>query len=292
MKRLDISTGELLEAMIDGKLEDWNKLDFKMYLEENGLDNEESLRLLLEEIEKKIEETRDGVFIPVHDRESLAILRKRVEGKPVDPGHVKHVEELEEEERIMEQSGKKSLYKAMEERGFFNDAHEIAVSTALQDGNMKLLKHYWEEVILGKVLEFRDHVKGMLGDEEKPANGDVKEGTGENLLKCELSNRLMALICFYQGIEIGNKFKGDEILKKFGSNHKEGSRLHDEYQGIENDIDRLGSSGKNRSDLYRIKEFKKVIEYFKSQGEGKIPDRLLADFKLLKENVEKYRYNK
>ena len=59
MKRLDISTGELLEAMIAGKLEDWNKLDFKMYLEENGLDNRESLRLLLEEIEKKIEETRE-----------------------------------------------------------------------------------------------------------------------------------------------------------------------------------------------------------------------------------------
>ena len=78
MKRLDISTGELLEAMIAGKLEDWNKLDFKMYLEENGLDNRESLRLLLEEIEKKIEETRDGVFIPEHERESLAILGKRL----------------------------------------------------------------------------------------------------------------------------------------------------------------------------------------------------------------------
>lgn len=207
MKRLDISTGELLEAMIDGKLEDWNKLDFKMYLEENGLDNKESLRLLLEEIEKKIEETRDGVFIPVHDRESLAILRRRVEGKPVDPGHVKHVEELEEEERIMEQSGKKSLYKAMEERGFFNDAHEIAVSTALQDGNMKLLKHYWEEVVLCKVLEFRDHVKGILGDEEKPANGDVKEGTGGNLLKCELTNKQIALVCFYRKIPVNNELK-------------------------------------------------------------------------------------
>ena len=67
----------------------------------------------------------------------------------------------------MEQSGKKSLYRAMEERGFFNDAHEIAVSTALQDGNMKLLKRYWEEAVLGKVLEFRDHVKGMLVDEEE-----------------------------------------------------------------------------------------------------------------------------
>ena len=167
MKRLDISTGELLEAMIAGKLEDWNNLDFKMYLEENGLDNRESLRLLLEEIEKKIEETRDGVFIPEHERESLAILRKRLEGKPVAPEYVKHVEELEEEERIMEQSGKKSLYRAMEERGFFNDAHEIAVSTALQDGNMKLLKRYWEEAVLGKVLEFRDHVKGMLVDEEE-----------------------------------------------------------------------------------------------------------------------------
>lgn len=283
MKRLDISTGELLEAMIAGKLEDWNKLDFKMYLEENGLDNRESLRLLLEEIEKKIEETRDGVFIPEHERESLAILRKRLEGKPVAPEYVKHVEELEEEERIMEQSGKKSLYRAMEERGFFNDAHEIAVSTALQDGNMKLLKRYWEEAVLGKVLEFRDHVKGMLGDEEK---------TGENLLKCKLSNRLMALICFYQGIEIGDKFKGDEILKKFGSNHRKGSRLHDAYQDIENDTDRLGASGKNQSDLYRIKEFKKVIEYFKSQGEGEIPDRLLTDFEMLKKNVEKYRCNK
>ena len=195
MKRLDISTGELLEAMIAGKLEDWNKLDFKMYLEENGLDNRESLRLLQEEIEKKIEETRDGVFIPEHERESLAILRKRLEGKPVAPEYVKHVEELEEEERIMEQSGKKSLYRAMEERGFFNDAHEIAVSTALQDGNMKLLKRYWEEAVLGKVLEFRDHVRGMLGDEEERRDGDTKEKPGENLLKWVFTNRQMALTC-------------------------------------------------------------------------------------------------
>lgn len=291
MKRLDISTGELLEALIDGKLEDWNKLDFKMYLEENGLDNEESLRLLLEEIEKKIEETRDGVFIPVHDRESLAILRRRVEGKPVDPGHVKHVEELEEEERIMEQSGKKSLYKAMEERGFFNDAHEIAVSTALQDGNMKLLKHYWEEVILGKVLEFRDHVKGMLGDEEKPANGAVKEGTGENLLKCELSNKQIALVCFYRKIPVNNELKALEIFKEFGSNNTSGKKLYNVYQNIENDADRLGSSGKDKSDQYKIKDLKKVIAYF-NENQGKVPDELLADFKLLKENVEKYRYNK
>ena len=291
MKRLDISTGELLEAMIDGKLEDWNKLDFKMYLEENGLDNEESLRLLLEEIEKKIEETRDGVFIPVHDRESLAILRRRVEGKPVDPGHVKHVEELEEEERIMEQSGKKSLYKAMEERGFFNDAHEIAVSTALQDGNMKLLKHYWEEVVLCKVLEFRDHVKGILGDEEKPANGDVKEGTGENLLKCELSNKQIALVCFYRKIPVNNELKALEIFKEFGSNNISGKKLYNVYQNIENDADRLGSSGKDKSDQYKIKDLKKVIAYF-NENQGKVPDELLADFKLLKENVEKYRYNK
>lgn len=291
MKRLDISTGELLEAMIDGKLEDWNKLDFKMYLEENGLDNKESLRLLLEEIEKKIEETRDGVFIPVHDRESLAILQRRVEGKPVDPGHVKHVEELEEEERIMEQSGKKSLYKAMEERGFFNDAHEIAVSTALQDGNMKLLKCYWEEVILGKVLEFRDHVKGMLGDEEKPANGAVKEGTGENLLKCELTNMQMALICFYRKIPVNNELKALEIFKEFGSNNTSGKKLYNVYQNIENDADRLGSSGKDKSDQYKIKDLKKVIAYF-NENQGKVPDELLADFELLKENVEKYRYNK
>ncbi len=291
MKRLDISTGELLEAMIDGKLEDWNKLDFKMYLEENGLDNKESLRLLLEEIEKKIEETRDGVFIPVHDRESLAILRRRVEGKPVDPGHVKHVEELEEEERIMEQSGKKSLYKAMEERGFFNDAHEIAVSTALQDGNMKLLKHYWEEVVLCKVLEFRDHVKGILGDEEKPANGDVKEGTGGNLLKCELTNKQIALVCFYRKIPVNNELKALEIFKEFGSNNISGKKLYNVYQNIENDADRLGSSGKDKSDQYKIKDLKKVIAYF-NENQGKVPDELLADFKLLKENVEKYRYNK
>ena len=278
MKRLDISTGELLEAMIDGKLEDWNKLDFKMYLEENGLDNKESLRLLLEEIEKKIEETRDGVFIPVHDRESLAILRRRVEGKPVDPGHVKHVEELEEEERIMEQSGKKSLYKAMEERGFFNDAHEIAVSTALQDGNMKLLKHYWEEVVLCKVLEFRDHVKGILGDEEKPANGDVKEGTGGNLLKCELTNKQIALVCFYRKIPVNNELKALEIFKEFGSNNTSGKKLYNVYQNIENDADRLGSSGKDKSDQYKIKDLKKVIAYF-NENQGKVPDELLADFK-------------
>ena len=191
----------------------------------------------------------------------------------------------------MEQSGKKSLYKAMEERGFFNDAHEIAVSTALQDGNMKLLKHYWEEVVLCKVLEFRDHVKGILGDEEKPANGDVKEGTGGNLLKCELTNKQIALVCFYRKIPVNNELKALEIFKEFGSNNISGKKLYNVYQNIENDADRLGSSGKDKSDQYKIKDLKKVIAYF-NENQGKVPDELLADFKLLKENVEKYRYNK
>ena len=290
MKRLDISTGELLEAMIAGKLEDWNKLDFKMYLEENGLDNRESLRLLLEEIEKKIEETRDGVFIPEHERESLAILRKRLEGKPVAPEYVKHVEELEEEERIMEQSGKKSLYRAMEERGFFNDAHEIAVSTALQDGNMKLLKRYWEEAVLGKVLEFRDHVKGMLGDEEKPDNGDMKEGTGTNLLECELSNRQMALICYYRKTPIYTKLKVSEIYKQFGSSNERTEKFQSHYSRIKFFANRTGADGTTANSC-NIKDFEIVIEYF-NKNQGKVPDELLADFELLKENVEKYRCNK
>lgn len=290
MKRLDISTGELLEAMIAGKLEDWNKLDFKMYLEENGLDNRESLRLLLEEIEKKIEETRDGVFIPEHERESLAILRKRLEGKPVAPEYVKHVEELEEEERIMEQSGKKSLYRAMEERGFFNDAHEIAVSTALQDGNMKLLKRYWEEAVLGKVLEFRDHVKGMLGDEEKPDNGDMKEGTGTNLLECELSNRQMALICYYRKTPIYTKLKVSEIYKEFGSSNDRTEKFQSHYSRIKFFANRTGADGTTANSC-NIKDFEIVIEYF-NKNQGKVPDELLADFELLKENVEKYRCNK
>ena len=290
MKRLDISTGELLEAMIAGKLEDWNKLDFKMYLEENGLDNRESLRLLLEEIEKKIEETRDGVFIPEHERESLAILRKRLEGKPVAPEYVKHVEELEEEERIMEQSGKKSLYRAMEERGFFNDAHEIAVSTALQDGNMKLLKRYWEEAVLGKVLEFRDHVKGMLGDEEKPDNGDMKEGTGTNLLECELSNRQMALICYYRKTPIYTKLKVSEIYKEFGSSNERTEKFQSHYSRIKFFANRTGADG-TTANRCNIKDFEIVIEYF-NKNQGKVPDELLADFELLKENVEKYRCNK
>ena len=290
MKRLDISTGELLEAMIAGKLEDWNKLDFKMYLEENGLDNRESLRLLLEEIEKKIEETRDGVFIPEHERESLAILRKRLEGKPVAPEYVKHVEELEEEERIMEQSGKKSLYRAMEERGFFNDAHEIAVSTALQDGNMKLLKRYWEESVLGKVLEFRDHVKGMLGDEEKPDNGDMKEGTGTNLLECELSNRQMALICYYRKTPIYTKLKVSEIYKEFGSSNERTEKFQSHYSRIKFFANRTGADGTTANSC-NIKDFEIVIEYF-NKNQGKVPDELLADFELLKENVEKYRCNK
>ncbi|RGL81547.1 hypothetical protein [Butyricimonas virosa] len=290
MKRLDISTGELLEAMIAGKLEDWNKLDFKMYLEENGLDNRESLRLLLEEIEKKIEETRDGVFIPEHERESLAILRKRLEGKPVAPEYVKHVEELEEEERIMEQSGKKSLYRAMEERGFFNDAHEIAVSTALQDGNMKLLKRYWEEAVLGKVLEFRDHVKGMLGDEEKPDNGDMKEGTGTNLLECELSNRQMALICYYRKTPIYTKLKVSEIYKEFGSSNERTEKFQSHYSRIKFFANRTGADGTTANSC-NIKDFEIVIEYF-NKNQGKVPDELLADFELLKENVEKYRCNK
>ena len=290
MKRLDISTGELLEAMIAGKLEDWNKLDFKMYLEENGLDNRESLRLLLEEIEKKIEETRDGVFIPEHERESLAILRKRLEGKPVAPEYVKHVEELEEEERIMEQSGKKSLYRAMEERGFFNDAHEIAVSTALQDGNMKLLKRYWEEAVLGKVLEFRDHVKGMLGDEEKPDNGDMKEGTGTNLLECELSNRQMALICYYRKTPIYTKLKVSEIYKEFASSNERTEKFQSHYSRIKFFANRTGADGTTANSC-NIKDFEIVIEYF-NKNQGKVPDELLADFELLKENVEKYRCNK
>lgn len=290
MKRLDISTGELLEAMIAGKLEDWNKLDFKMYLEENGLDNRESLRLLLGEIEKKIEETRDGVFIPEHERESLAILRKRLEGKPVAPEYVKHVEELEEEERIMEQSGKKSLYRAMEERGFFNDAHEIAVSTALQDGNMKLLKRYWEEAVLGKVLEFRDHVKGMLGDEEKPDNGDMKEGTGTNLLECELSNRQMALICYYRKTPIYTKLKVSEIYKEFGSSNERTEKFQSHYSRIKFFANRTGADGTTANSC-NIKDFEIVIEYF-NKNQGKVPDELLADFELLKENVEKYRCNK
>ena len=279
MKRLDISTGELLEAMIAGKLEDWNKLDFKMYLEENGLDNRESLRLLLEEIEKKIEETRDGVFIPEHERESLAILRKRLEGKPVAPEYVKHVEELEEEERIMEQSGKKSLYRAMEERGFFNDAHEIAVSTALQDGNMKLLKRYWEEAVLGKVLEFRDHVKGMLGDEEKPDNGDMKEGTGTNLLECELSNRQMALICYYRKTPIYTKLKVSEIYKEFGSSNERTEKFQSHYSRIKFFANRTGADGTTANSC-NIKDFEIVIEYF-NKNQGKVPDELLADFELL-----------
>ena len=282
MKRLDISTGELLEAMIAGKLEDWNKLDFKMYLEENGLDNRESLRLLQEEIEKKIEETRDGVFIPEHERESLAILRKRLEGKPVAPEYVKHVEELEEEERIMEQSGKKSLYRAMEERGFFNDAHEIAVSTALQDGNMKLLKRYWEEAVLGKVLEFRDHVRGMLGDEEERRDGDTKEKPGENLLKWVFTNRQMALTCFYQGIKIGNEYKGTEILKAFGSKNTSGKKLSSVYNQIKTESGRTGAGGSVRSNNHKIKNFEIVIEYF-NKNQGKVPDGLLADFKKLGE---------
>lgn len=286
MKRLDISTGELLEAMIAGKLEDWNKLDFKMYLEENGLDNRESLRLLLGEIEKKIEETRDGVFIPEHERESLAILRKRLEGKPVAPEYVKHVEELEEEERIMEQSGKKSLYRAMEERGFFNDAHEIAVSTALQDGNMKLLKRYWEEAVLGKVLEFRNHVRGMLGDEEERRDGDTKEKPGENLLKWVFTNRQMALTCFYQGIKIGNEYKGTEILKAFGSKNTSGKKLSSVYNQIKTESGRTGAGGSVRSNNHKIKNFEIVIEYF-NKNQGKVPDGLLADFKKLKENIEK-----
>ncbi|RGY10262.1 hypothetical protein DXA50_20430, partial [Butyricimonas virosa] len=244
----------------------------------------------LEEIEKKIEETRDGVFIPEHERESLAILRKRLEGKPVAPEYVKHVEELEEEERIMEQSGKKSLYRAMEERGFFNDAHEIAVSTALQDGNMKLLKRYWEEAVLGKVLEFRDHVKGMLGDEEKPDNGDMKEGTGTNLLECELSNRQMALICYYRKTPIYTKLKVSEIYKEFGSSNERTEKFQSHYSRIKFFANRTGADGTTANSC-NIKDFEIVIEYF-NKNQGKVPDELLADFELLKENVEKYRCNK
>lgn len=290
MKRLDISTGELLEAMIAGKLEDWNKLDFKMYLEENGLDNRESLRLLLEEIEKKIEETRDGVFIPEHERESLAILRKRLEGKPVAPEYVKHVEELEEEERIMEQSGKKSLYRAMEERGFFNDAHEIAVSTALQDGNMKLLKRYWEEAVLGKVLEFRDHVRGMLGnEEERELCVDVVENQClEQCKKVVEKNKndwgaVIGLFCHYTRTQ--NKISTEEdlkhILSMFGNPIKPKSLRNAINKQIKDPIHEPADTlNKNNN---RRKWLKKTLQYLKEFGyDTKEIEADIAEFKNFK----------
>ena len=151
---------------------------------------------------------------------------------------------------------------------------------------MKLLKRYWEEAVLGKVLEFRDHVKGMLGDEEERRDGDTKEKPGENLLKWVFTNRQMALTCFYQGIKIGNEYKGTEILKAFGSKNTSGKKLSSVYNQIKTESGRTGAGGSVRSNNHKIKNFEIVIEYF-NKNQGKVPDGLLADFKKLKENIEK-----
>lgn len=293
MKRLDISTGELLEAMIAGKLEDWNKLDFKMYLEENGLDNRESLRLLLEEIEKKIEEFHDSFFISEYDKYQHGVGEYP---KEVTREFEDYLDSLYHEETGWEQAGKKrytldTLYRLMNERGlFFNEAHECAVNKAYEEKNCELLKHFYEEYVLRNVQEFRDHVKGMLGDEEKPDNGDMKEGTGTNLLECELSNRQMALICYYRKTPIYTKLKVSEIYKEFGSPNERTEKFQDHYSKIKFFANRTGADG-TTANSFNIKDFEIVIEYF-NKNQGKVPDELLADFELLKENVEKYRCNK
>lgn len=293
MKRLDISTGELLEALIDGKLEDWNKLDFKIYLEENGLDNEESLRLLLEEIDNKIGEFHDSFFISEYDKYQHGVGEYP---KEVTREFEDYLDSLYHDETGWEQAGKKrytldTLYRLMNERGlFFNEAHECAVNKAYEEKNCELLKHFYEEYVLRNVQEFRDHVKGMLGDEEKPDNGDVKEGTGKNLLKCELTNKQMALICFYRKIPVNNELKASAIYKEFGCFNKQPRKLQNDYSKIKFFANRTGADG-TKADSAKITNFEVIIEYFKKR-QKKVPDELLADFELLKENVEKYRYNK
>ena len=96
----------------------------------------------------------------------------------------------------------------------------------------------------------------------------------------------MALTCFYQGIKIGNEYKGTEILKAFGSKNTSGKKLSSVYNQIKTESGRTGAGGSVRSNNHKIKNFEIVIEYF-NKNQGKVPDGLLADFKKLKENIEK-----
>lgn len=229
MKRLDISTGELLEAMIDGKLEDWNKLDFKMYLEENGLDNEESLRLLLEEIDNKIREFHDSFFISEYDKYQHGVGEYP---KEVTREFEDYLDSLYHEETGWEQAGKKrytldTLYRLMNERGlFFNEAHECAVNKAYEEKNCELLKHFYEEYVLRNVQEFRDHVKGMLGNEENIKeclemieNQSLKQGEKVKRKDGPAWGAIIALFCHYT-VEKPSLLSKDEIeniLSEFGN---------------------------------------------------------------------------
>lgn len=283
MGRNDISTGELLEAMVDGKCEKFNDLDFAMYLKENNLESKELLLLLLEQVNTMIKVTRNGFFMDKYEREFLSYQRKRAEGGPIDPEYLEYLDGLREEETFLEETGKKSLYKAIEERDFFNESHANAVSSAWYDQNIELLKHYWEEAVLGKILEFRYYIEGLLDDKKviRVKDRDIQE---ELVFKSKLTNRQMALICFYRGTPINNELKALEIFKEFDNTNTSGRKLYNIYQEIDNDTDRTGAD-KKKSNSNKIKDFKKVIEYFKSQE--KVPDNLLVDYKQLKENIEK-----
>lgn len=219
MKRNDISTGELLEAMINGKCEDWNKLDFKMYLEGMGLNNRESLQLLLEEIDNKIREFHDCFFFSEYDKYQHGV---RKYPKEVTREFEDYLDSLYHEEVAWEQAGKKrytldSLYQLMNEQNlFFNEAHKIAVNSAYNKKNYKLLRRFYEEYVLRNAHEFRDYVKQCIEMLESPSlerNKKIMKKTDDDW------GAVIGLFCHYTRMQNKSSTVEDlkNILSMFGN---------------------------------------------------------------------------
>ena len=106
---------------------------------------------------------------------------------------------------------------------------------------------------------------------------------GEPEEKTKLTNRQMALICYYRGTLINDKFKALEIYKEFGSSNECPEKFQNHYSRIKFLANRTGADG-TKADLAKIKDFESVIEYFKKQGN--VPQSLCSDFEALKSNIE------
>ena len=216
-----------------------------------------------------------------------------------------------------------SLYRLMDEQNlFFNEAHEIAVNNAYNEKNCKLLRYFYEEYVLRNAHEFRDcikellddipvkdvdiqgeleeiklinmqfalkyaqelrrYIKGLQDDKTKiPVNDKGMQGEPEE--KTKLTNRQIALICYYRGTPINNESKASEIFKEFGSSNKRPEKLRDRYTEMKIRTNRTGADG-TKADHAKIKDFEFVIEYFKKQGDE--PQDLYSDFEILKSNIE------
>jgi len=284
-KRLDVPIDDMLGALFHGECDEWSKLNYKTYLVKQGFNDKVRLKWLLDEVDNMINEFCDGFFVSEYDAYQHYSSRNP---KVTALEYAEYLEGLKQEEAGWMQEGKKrytldSLYRLMDEQNlFFNEAHEIAVNNAYYEKNCKLLRYFYEEYVLRNAHEFRDCIKELLDDKTKiPVNDKGMQGEPEE--KTKLTNRQIALICYYRGTPINNESKASEIFKEFGSSNKRPEKLRDRYTEIKIRTNRTGVDG-TKADLAKIKDFESVIEYFEKQGNE--PQGLYSDFEALKSNIE------